>query len=77
MKTMLLLILLFFDLMNFANNVYFLISAPLIQHSYFGTPYPTFVGMSSTNMASLFFTPVKLTALLALVLPIPFILYQI
>ena len=71
MKTLLIIALLFVGLVYFANDIYHIISAPLLRH------LPAGASMIATDVASPFFTPIKLTAMLAVVLSIPFILYQV
>src|SRR5699024_3784108 len=58
-------------LLYFANDIYQLISAPLISR------LPAGSSMIATDVTAPFFTPIKLTAMVAILLSIPYILYQI
>lgn len=63
--------LIFIVLLYFSNHIYALIAKPLISQ------LPDGSNMIATDIASPFFTPIKLTALVALFVSIPYILYQI
>ncbi len=61
----------FVPLAFFASPIYALVAAPLLKHLPQGT------NMIATEVASPFLTPFKLAALLALVLAMPWLLYQV
>jgi len=61
----------FVVLVYFANDIYQLVSAPLIKQMPLGAT------MIATDVASPFFTPVKLTFMVSLILSAPVILYQV
>ena len=55
----------------FSNDIYQLVSAPLIKQM------PAGASMIATDVASPFFTPIKLTIIVSLFLSVPVILYQV
>ncbi|MGB9095241.1 Sec-independent protein translocase subunit TatC [Erwinia sp.] len=55
----------------FSNDIYQLVSAPLIKQM------PAGASMIATDVASPFFTPIKLTMIVSVFLAVPVILYQI
>ncbi|WP_047049722.1 twin-arginine translocase subunit TatC [Vibrio mexicanus] len=61
----------FLGLIYFANDIYEFISAPLVDR------LPEGATMIATDVASPFFTPLKLTLIAALFISVPFILYQV
>ncbi len=61
----------FFVLFPFATDIYSLVSKPLIA------VLPAGASMIATDVASPFLTPMKLTFFVALLITVPFILYQI
>lgn len=63
--------LIFIVLLYFSNDIYYVISSPLIEK------LPTGSSMIATEVAAPFFTPIKLTAIVAVFIAIPYILYQI
>ncbi|EGY28999.1 Twin arginine targeting (Tat) protein translocase TatC [Candidatus Regiella insecticola 5.15] len=65
------LLIVFLALVYFANDIYQLVSAPLIKQ------LPAGASMIATDVASPFFTPIKLTIMVSLLLSAPLILYQI
>ena len=65
------LIVTFFVLFPFATDIYSLVSKPLIA------VLPAGASMIATDVASPFLTPMKLTFFVALLITVPFILYQI
>lgn len=71
MKTLLVIAMIFISLIYFANDIYHYVSAPLIRN------LPAGASMIATDVTSPFFTPLKLTALVSVVISIPFILYQL
>lgn len=64
-------LLIFLALVYFANEIYQLVSAPLISQM------PAGATMIATDVASPFFTPIKLTFMVSLILSAPVILYQV
>lgn len=64
-------IAIFVSLVYFANDIYQLVSAPLIKQM------PAGATMIATDVASPFFTPIKLTVMVSLILSAPVILYQV
>ena len=65
------IILIFIALVYFANDIYQLISAPLIAQLPMGT------SMIATDVATPFFTPIKLTLVASAFAAIPWVLYQV
>jgi sec-independent protein translocase protein TatC len=65
------IIVVFISLVYFANDIYQLVSAPLIAQLPAGT------SMIATDVATPFFTPIKLTLVASSFIAIPWILYQI
>lgn len=61
----------FLALVYFANDIYHIVSAPLLN------VLPKGASMIATNVATPFFTPIKLTAITAVFVSVPFLLYQI
>ena len=61
----------FLALIYFANDIYQLIAAPLIRQM------PVGASMIATDVASPFFTPIKLTIIVSVFLAVPVILYQV
>lgn len=64
-------LVIFLALVYFANDIYQLVSAPLIKQMPLGAT------MIATDVASPFFTPIKLTFMVSLILSAPVILYQV
>ncbi len=64
-------LIIFLGLFAFANDLYAIISAPLIEH------LPEGGSMIATEVASPFLTPFKLTLVLSIFVAMPFILYQL
>ncbi|BBA32461.1 Sec-independent protein translocase TatC [Methylocaldum marinum] len=64
------MLLLFLGLVYFANPIYSCLAEPLMRH------LPAGSQMIAIEVASPFLTPFKLTLALAVVLTVPFILYQ-
>lgn len=64
-------LLIFLALVSFTNEIYQLVSAPLISQM------PVGATMIATDVASPFFTPIKLTFMVSLILSAPVILYQV
>ncbi|WP_105739832.1 Sec-independent protein translocase subunit TatC [Cronobacter dublinensis] len=65
------LLVIFLALVYFANDIYQLVSAPLISQM------PHGASMIATDVASPFFTPIKLTMMVSVILSAPVILYQV
>ncbi|WP_439236143.1 twin-arginine translocase subunit TatC [Lonepinella koalarum] len=63
--------LVFLALVYFSNDIYHLIAIPLLD------AMPAGSTMIATNVAAPFFTPIKLTALTAVFISVPFLLYQL
>ena len=64
-------LLVFLALIYFANDIYQLISAPLIKQ------LPAGASMIATDVASPFFTPIKLTVIVSVFVSAPLLLYQV
>lgn len=71
LKILVFVTVVFVALLYFSNDIYNLISAPLVKK------LPTGSMMIATDIAAPFFTPIKLTVLAAIFVSIPYILYQI
>ncbi|WP_370556009.1 Sec-independent protein translocase subunit TatC [Edwardsiella tarda] len=65
------ILVVFLALVYFANDIYHLVSAPLISQ------LPHGASMIATDVASPFFTPIKLTMIVSVFVSAPFILYQV
>ena len=65
------ILVIFLALVYFANDIYQLVSAPLISKM------PVCATMIATDVASPFFTPIKLTFMVSVILSVPIILYQV
>ncbi|MEQ9893570.1 Sec-independent protein translocase subunit TatC [Pectobacterium aroidearum] len=61
----------FVVLVFFANDIYQLVSAPLIEQ------LPAGASMIATDVASPFFTPIKLTMIVSVFVAAPLVLYQV
>ena len=64
-------LVMFLALVYFANDIYQIVSAPLIKH------LPAGASMIATDVASPFFTPIKLTVIVSVFLSAPLLLYQV
>lgn len=64
-------VLVFLALIYFANDIYQMVSAPLIKQ------LPAGASMIATDVASPFFTPIKLTIIVSVFVSAPLLLYQI
>ncbi|KEA50434.1 MULTISPECIES: Sec-independent protein translocase subunit TatC [Mangrovibacter] len=71
LNCMIAVLVIFLALVYFANDIYQLISAPLIKQM------PHGASMIATDVASPFFTPIKLTIMVSVILSAPVILYQV
>lgn len=65
------ILVVFLGLVYFANDIYHLISAPLVDQ------LPNGASMIATSIVTPFFTPIKLTLIVSVFLSVPYILYQI
>lgn len=63
--------LVFLALVYFSNDIYNFVASPLLE------VMPAGATMIATNIATPFFTPIKLTAVVAIFISVPFLLYQI
>ncbi|MBD1558612.1 twin-arginine translocase subunit TatC [Vibrio sp. S9_S30] len=71
LKAIVSVMLVFLGLIWFANDIYEFVSAPLIERM------PEGATMIATDVASPFFTPLKLTLVASIFVAVPLILYQI
>ena len=71
LKAIVAIIVVFLGLIYFANDIYEFISAPLVER------LPEGATMIATNVASPFFTPLKLTLVTSIFIAVPVILYQV
>ena len=71
LRTMLAILLLFFPIYYFANDLYAFVAAPLLAH------LPVDSTMIATEVASPFLTPFKLAIFAAVFLAMPYLLHQI
>lgn len=71
MKMLICVLVVFVALVYWANDIYTLLATPLTER------LPAGATMIATNVATPFFTPIKLTAIVAVFLSVPFILYQV
>ncbi|MCE2571084.1 twin-arginine translocase subunit TatC [Motilimonas eburnea] len=62
--------LIFAGLVYFANEIYYFVAEPLTSH------LPEGASMIATDVATPFFTPIKLTIVLSVFLAMPYLLYQ-
>lgn len=65
------ILVVFLALVYFSNDIYHLIASPLIKQ------LPQGASMIATDVASPFFTPIKLTMMVSVFVSAPMILYQI
>lgn len=70
LRMVLSVIVIFVALIYWANDIYLMLSAPLIEH------LPESSNMIATDIISPFLTPFKMTAVLAVFLAMPYILHQ-
>lgn len=70
-RVVIVVLLIFFGLFPFANDIYVLVATPLMVH------LPEGASMIATEVASPFLTPFKLSLVMAIFISIPFILYQL
>ncbi|MFC0323237.1 twin-arginine translocase subunit TatC [Gallibacterium melopsittaci] len=71
LKSFVCVLIVFIALVYFANDIYHIVSEPLIKE------LPNNSTMIATNIVAPFFTPIKLTAITAIFLSVPYILYQV
>ncbi|MBC7001190.1 Sec-independent protein translocase subunit TatC [Photobacterium sp. BZF1] len=71
LRSILSVIVVFLGLVWFANDIYAFISAPLVER------LPEGASMIATDVASPFFTPIKLTLVTSVFIAVPMILYQV
>ncbi|MGX2950409.1 twin-arginine translocase subunit TatC [Ursidibacter sp. B-7004-1] len=71
LKAVICVLIVFVLLVYWANDIYTLLASPLTER------LPAGATMIATNVATPFFTPIKLTAIVAVFLSVPYILYQI
>ncbi|CAM3059908.1 twin-arginine translocase subunit TatC [Vibrio mytili] len=71
LRAILAVLVVFVGLVYFSNHIYEFVSAPLVER------LPEGATMIATDVASPFFTPLKLTLIASVFLSVPFILYQI
>ncbi|MFO4722740.1 twin-arginine translocase subunit TatC [Vibrio cholerae] len=71
LKAVAAVIVVFIGLIYFSNEIYEFVSKPLVDR------LPEGATMIATDVASPFFTPLKLTLIAAVFLAVPFILYQV
>lgn len=65
------ILVVFLALIYFANDIYQIVSAPLIKQ------LPAGASMIATDVASPFFTPIKLTIIVSVFVSAPMVLYQV
>lgn len=71
LRALLAVMVVFLALVYFANDIYTFISAPLVDRLPEGT------SMIATDVASPFFTPIKLTLIVSVFIAVPVILHQV
>lgn len=71
LRSFICVLVVFCALVYWANDIYTLLATPLTEN------LPAGATMIATNVATPFFTPIKLTGIVAVFLSVPFILYQI
>ncbi|OON38584.1 twin arginine-targeting protein translocase TatC [Izhakiella australiensis] len=64
-------VVIFFCLLYFSNDIYHLVASPLIRQM------PHGASMIATGVASPFLTPIKLTVIVSVFIAVPIILYQV
>ena len=65
------ILVVFSGLLYFSNDIYHIVANPLISQ------LPQGSSMIATDIAAPFFTPIKLTAVVAIFISIPYVLYQV
>ncbi|QIL85529.1 twin-arginine translocase subunit TatC [Vibrio sp. HDW18] len=71
LKAVAAVVVVFIGLIYFSNEIYQFVSKPLVER------LPAGATMIATDVASPFFTPLKLTLIAAVFISVPFILYQV
>lgn len=71
LRCLICIVVVFLALLYFSNDIYSIVSNPLVRQ------LPEGSVMIATDIAAPFFTPIKLTAIVALFVSIPYILFQI
>lgn len=71
LRSLMFVLVVFCALVYWANDIYTLLATPLTSN------LPAGATMIATNVATPFFTPIKLTIVTAIFLSVPYILYQI
>lgn len=71
LKALVAVLVIFLGLIYFASDIYDFISSPLVER------LPEGATMIATDVASPFFTPLKLTLIASVFVAVPFILYQV
>lgn len=71
LKAVICILVVFAVLVYWANDIYSLLASPLTER------LPEGATMIATNVATPFFTPIKLTIIAAIFLSVPYILYQL
>ncbi|MGM0430454.1 MAG: twin-arginine translocase subunit TatC [Pseudomonadota bacterium] len=71
LRSILVILLVFASLAYFANDIYQFVAQPLLSNMPLGTQ------MIATDVAAPFFTPFKLTLVVALALAVPYLLWQV
>jgi sec-independent protein translocase protein TatC len=71
LKAVIAVLIVFVALVGFANDIYHLLAEPLLKHM------PDGASMIATDVASPFFTPIKLTLVLSFAIAIPAVFYQV
>lgn len=71
LRSLICIVIVFIVLISFSNDIYTLVAKPLVNQ------LPDGSNMIATDIVAPFLTPIKLTALVALFISIPYILYQI
>ncbi|HGO5815243.1 TPA: twin-arginine translocase subunit TatC [Mannheimia haemolytica] len=71
LRSFICVLVVFCGLVYWANDIYTLLATPLTEN------LPAGATMIATNVATPFFTPIKLTIVVSVFLSVPFILYQI
>ncbi|WP_392562893.1 twin-arginine translocase subunit TatC [Orbus sturtevantii] len=71
LRCLICIMLIFLALLYFANDIYSIVANPLVRQ------LPEGSVMIATDIAAPFFTPIKLTAIVALFVSIPYLLFQV
>lgn len=71
LRCLICIVVVFLALLYFSNDIYSIVANPLVRQ------LPEGSVMIATDIAAPFFTPIKLTAIVALFVSIPYILFQI